>query len=65
MNERREKVLAHKKEKAEEEMRVAKEKMEADERHYMEVREMRKKRADLEKLLEDKQRLMYKGMYSR
>jgi len=65
MEARKQKVAEHKKAKAEEAARIAKEKADADERHYMEVRELRKKRAEIEKALEDGQRPIYKGMYSR
>jgi hypothetical protein len=65
MEERKAKVAAHKKAKAEEAARIAKEQADEQERHYMVVREMRAKRAKLEKDLEDGQRPIYKGMYSR
>lgn len=65
MEARKQKVADHKKAKAEEASRVAKEKADADERHYIEVRELRAKRAEIEKILEDRQKTIYKGMYSR
>jgi hypothetical protein len=65
MEERKAKVAAHKKAKAEEAARIAKEQADEQERHYMVVREHRAKRAKLEKELEDGQRPIYKGMYSR
>jgi hypothetical protein len=65
MEERKAKVAEHKKAKAEEATRIAKEMADKDERHYMEVRELRAKRAELEKTLEDGQRPIFKGMYSR
>lgn len=65
MDARKQKVAEFKKSKAEEASRVAKEKADADERHYIEVREARAKRSEIEKILEDNQRPIYKGMYSR
>jgi len=62
---RRERVAAHKQEQKELALKKEREAQEALERKYEEVRKMRTKRDTIEKAIQDGQKLIYRGCYSR